>query len=64
MLGDYAGVAICDGYKVYDVLAREREGSDLTLAHYRVAGGGCPPPAPTPPDVPVGIQVVGPPFVV
>jgi hypothetical protein len=26
-------VAICDGYKVYDVLAREREGSDLTLAH-------------------------------
>jgi transposase len=33
VLGDYAGVAICDGYKAYDVLAREREGSDLTLAH-------------------------------
>jgi transposase len=33
VLGDYAGVAICDGYKPYDVLAREREGSDLTLAH-------------------------------
>jgi transposase len=33
VLGDYTGVAICDGYKVYDVLAREREGSDLTLAH-------------------------------
>ena len=26
------GVAICDGYKVYDVLAREREGAALTLA--------------------------------
>ncbi len=26
-------MAICDGYKVYNVLAREREGSDLTLAH-------------------------------
>ncbi len=33
VLGDYTGVAICDGYKAYDVLAREREGSDLTLAH-------------------------------
>ncbi len=33
VLGDYTGVAICDGYKVYDVLAREREGSDLALAH-------------------------------
>jgi hypothetical protein len=33
VLGDYTGVAICDGYKEYDVLAREREGSDLTLAH-------------------------------
>ena len=33
VLDDYTGVAICDGYKVYDVLAREREGSDLTLAH-------------------------------
>jgi hypothetical protein len=33
VLGDYASVAICDGYKVYDVLAWEREGSDLTLAH-------------------------------
>jgi transposase len=33
VLGDYAGIAICDGYKAYDVLAREREGSDLTLAH-------------------------------
>ena len=33
VLGDYAGVAICDGYKAYDTLAREREGSDLTLAH-------------------------------
>jgi transposase len=33
VLGDYAGVAICDGYKAYDVLARERERSDLTLAH-------------------------------
>jgi len=27
------GVAICDGYKAYDTLARQREGSDLTLAH-------------------------------
>ncbi len=35
VLDDYTGVAICDGYKVYDVLAREREGSDLTLAHCR-----------------------------
>ncbi len=26
-------MAICDGYKVYDVLARERESSDLILAH-------------------------------
>jgi transposase len=26
VLGDYTGVAICDGYKAYDVLAREREG--------------------------------------
>ena len=33
VLDGYAGVAICDGYKVYDVLAREREGSDLALAH-------------------------------
>jgi hypothetical protein len=33
VLDDYTGVAICDGYKVYDLLAREREGSDLTLAH-------------------------------
>jgi transposase len=33
VLGDYTGVAICDGYKAYDVLAREREGSDLILAH-------------------------------
>jgi transposase len=33
VLDGYAGVAICDGYKAYDVLAREREGSDLTLAH-------------------------------
>jgi len=33
VLADYTGVAICDGYKVYNVLAREREGSDLTLAH-------------------------------
>ncbi len=32
MLDAYTGVAICDGYKVYDVLARERDGSDLTLA--------------------------------
>jgi transposase len=33
VLGDYTGVAICDGYKAYDVLAREKEGSDLVLAH-------------------------------
>ena len=33
VLGEYAGVAICDGYKAYDTLAREREGSDLILAH-------------------------------
>jgi transposase len=33
VLGDYTGVAICDGYKAYDALSREREGSDLTLAH-------------------------------
>jgi transposase len=33
VLDDYSGVAICDGYKAYDTLAREREGSDLTLAH-------------------------------
>jgi transposase len=33
VLDDYTGVAICDGYKAYDTLAREREGSDLTLAH-------------------------------
>jgi hypothetical protein len=33
VLGDYTGIAICDGYKAHDVLAREREGSDLTLAH-------------------------------
>jgi transposase len=33
VLGDYVGVAICDGYKAYDTLARERDGSDLTLAH-------------------------------
>jgi transposase len=33
VLGDYAGVALCDGYKAYDVLARERGRSDLTLAH-------------------------------
>jgi hypothetical protein len=26
-------VALCDGYKAYDVLAREREDSELTLAH-------------------------------
>lgn len=32
VLGDYTGVAICDGYQVYDLLAREREGSDLALA--------------------------------
>ena len=32
VLDDYSGVAICDGYKAYDVLARERDGSDLTLA--------------------------------
>ena len=35
VLGDYTGVAICDGYKAHDVLAREREGSDFTLAHCR-----------------------------
>ena len=34
LLGDYTGVAICDGYKAYDVLARERKGSDLTLAQF------------------------------
>jgi transposase len=33
VLDGYTGVALCDGYKAYDVLAREREGSDLTLAH-------------------------------
>jgi transposase len=33
VLGEYVGVAICDGYKAYDALSREREGSDLTLAH-------------------------------
>jgi len=33
VLGGYAGVALCDGYKAYDVLARERGRSDLTLAH-------------------------------
>jgi transposase len=33
VLDDYAGAALCDGYRAYDVLAREREGSDLTLAH-------------------------------
>ena len=33
VLDDYAGVAICDGYNAYDVLARERKGSDPTLAH-------------------------------
>jgi transposase len=32
VLDDYTGVAICDGYKAYDTLAREREGS-VTLAH-------------------------------
>ena len=26
VLGDYVGVAICDGYKAYDTLARERDG--------------------------------------
>ncbi|MFQ5530686.1 MAG: hypothetical protein ACE5FP_10130, partial [Gemmatimonadota bacterium] len=44
-LDDYSGVAICDGYKAYDTLAREREGSDLTLAHCRV-GGDVAAPAP------------------
>jgi len=33
VLDGYTGVAIWNGCKVYDVLAREREGSDLTLAH-------------------------------
>jgi hypothetical protein len=33
VLGDYAGIALCDGYKAHDVLAREGEGSDLTLTH-------------------------------
>ena len=33
VLGDYTGVAICDGYKAYDVLARERKGTELILAH-------------------------------
>jgi transposase len=33
VLDDYTGVAICDGYKAYDTLARERAGSDLILAH-------------------------------
>jgi len=33
VLHGYTGVVLCDGYKAYDVLAREREGSDLTLAH-------------------------------
>jgi transposase len=33
VLGDYAGVATYDGYKAYDALSREREGSGLTLAH-------------------------------
>jgi transposase len=33
VLDGYTGVALCDGYKAYDVLAREREGSGLTLAH-------------------------------
>ena len=33
MLGDYQGVALCDGYKAYDTLAKEREASDLVLAH-------------------------------
>ena len=32
LVGDYASVALCDGYKAYDLLAREREGSDLTIA--------------------------------
>ena len=45
VLGDYAGVALCDGYKAYDVLAREQDGSDLTLAHCRV-GGDVAAPAP------------------
>jgi hypothetical protein len=37
-------VAICDSYKVYDVLARDREGSDLTLADCwaRLSTGGHP----------------------
>ena len=34
VLGDYEGVVICDGYKAYDVLAREREG--LALLRWRV----------------------------
>ena len=33
VLGDYDGVMICDGYKAYDVLAREPPGSRLRLAH-------------------------------
>ena len=33
VLDDFTGVAICAGYKAYDTLAREREDSDLTLAH-------------------------------
>jgi transposase len=33
VLGDYEGVVICDGYKAYDVLARDPPGSHLRLAH-------------------------------
>ena len=33
LLDGYTGVAICDGYKAYDTLARGRTGSDPTLAH-------------------------------
>jgi transposase len=33
VLDDYTGVAICDGYKAYETLARERDGPDLTLVH-------------------------------
>jgi hypothetical protein len=35
VVGDYEGVVICDGYKAYDVLAREPAGSRLRLAHCR-----------------------------
>jgi cation diffusion facilitator CzcD-associated flavoprotein CzcO len=33
VLGDYEGVVICDGYKAYDVLARDPPGACLRLAH-------------------------------